>query len=668
MRAEGGHPSGSNLDLARASHVRSCSHEQVASLQSAGTNAFPDPIAIEGVGRSLEREYNNSRINESGYSPRISVICPDHEQLHLSLAEKDWTHIISDPRVEWHIGESAVESFGAAMRSRLDLALPTQVLSDSPVQSRCHAALQAAIDSQRREAARLKARVAAMYPTGDRDGIAQKWSEIRSATRNARILLPATRFSTFTRHACSDLAAAFIRAGHAAQVMLEPDDFSRFSAVAYLRRFAEFRPDLVVMINYPRGSMGGEIPVGIPYACWIQDAMPHLFDAAVGRAQTDLDFLVGNLYAELFEKWNYPKKRLLPISVVADSTKFHPAPIDDSRTGSRVATIVAYVSHHSETPEAMHARLVARTAYAPLIQRVFENLWPRLRQTAADALEVAPISWAGVLAKEELARAIGHEPDDRTLTLVQRTYAMPIVDRLLRHEMLSWAADICRELGCTLAIHGRGWESHPTLSRHAAPPVDHGEPLRRLYASAALHLHCSATAIVHQRVLECFLSGGLCLCRITRDAASGPRTRMLLSLLEREPDIRDDAGGRIGYIASRHAESRRFNSLMQRLGIRERNETVWIGAAKRDSLVSHRDILAPDHDADDALGGLAEIAFSSRETLADLIKKAITDASRRRDVISRARDAILPRLTHDALAHRLLALMSDELSGIGGKR
>ena len=53
----------------------------------------------------------------------------------------------------------------------------------------------------------------------------------------------------------------------------------------YLRAFAEFEPDLVVLINYTREQMKGSIPEGVPFVTWVQDAMPHLFDARLGAAQ-----------------------------------------------------------------------------------------------------------------------------------------------------------------------------------------------------------------------------------------------------------------------------------------------------------------------------------------------------------------------------------------------
>ncbi len=103
--------------------------------------------------------------------------------------------------------------------------------------------------------------------------------------RPLRVLIPTTRYSTYIQHSSRDIAAAFEAAGCVAQVMIEPDASTTTLGWAYAREVEAFEPDLVVMVNYPRWHLAGVLPEGLPYACWVQDAMGHLFaPAAAGLA------------------------------------------------------------------------------------------------------------------------------------------------------------------------------------------------------------------------------------------------------------------------------------------------------------------------------------------------------------------------------------------------
>src|SRR5262249_4623960 len=104
---------------------------------------------------------------------------------------------------------------------------------------------------------RLEALVAGMYGARDR-----AWWRRRYETNAERLrgLVPTARYSTFVRHSAADLAEAFTAAGWHARVLIEPDDRSHLSSVAYLRELAAFQPDLVVLINYTREGLRKVFP------------------------------------------------------------------------------------------------------------------------------------------------------------------------------------------------------------------------------------------------------------------------------------------------------------------------------------------------------------------------------------------------------------------------
>ncbi len=66
-----------------------------------------------------------------------------------------------------------------------------------------------------------------------------------------RVLIPTHRHSTYVRHAAEDLRAAFERTGARAELLIEPDDHTNLSNIAYRRTIERLGPDLRLQINHP---------------------------------------------------------------------------------------------------------------------------------------------------------------------------------------------------------------------------------------------------------------------------------------------------------------------------------------------------------------------------------------------------------------------------------
>jgi hypothetical protein len=119
-----------------------------------------------------------------------------------------------------------------------------------------------------------------------------------------------------------------------------------------------------------------------------------------------------------------------------------------------------------------------------------------------------------------------------------------------------------------MRIYGRGWESHPRFGRFARGVVAHDEELRACYQSAGAHLHASISSMVHQRVLECALSGGLVLCRTLFDALGVPQWRAKAEVLrEASPEFRDPESGWLRFQVADHPATMELVALWQRLGL-----------------------------------------------------------------------------------------------------
>lgn len=628
--------------------------------QPAFREGFVPPIVVCGLRSAtmLHAVWNATSRTKDGYTPRIWVVEPNAEHARQGLSQQSCTELIADERVQFLMGPDALDRLRAALLARLDT--PAQHLCVSDAGAPCdlttaaNRVLDEVADAQARAQARLRARVAALYAERDAAWWAGRFASAAAGGEPLRVLLPSCRYTTFVQHAASDLAAAFRRRGIHAHVLIERDAHSRLSTVAYLEQLASLKPDLVVLINYPRASLGLDLPRNIPVACWLQDAMPHLFDAKIGAAHTEFDFLLGHIFPELYNTFGFPIHRTMPSAVVADDAKFHrAAPPQHPRRAYDCE--IALVSHHSEPPDEMHERLRREVAKDPAVVRVLEALRPFVRETVRACVDVSPVQRLRFHAEAVWREQVGLPPPPSALSLLVNNYAIPLADRELRHQTIAWAADIARRRRWRLALYGRGWDQRPQLAEFARGELPHGEPLRDVYARSCVNLHASLSTLVHQRVIECALSGGLCLLRLTRDAISGPRATLIRALLTLPPDIQEP--DRLGYVIADHPEALAFATLEQRLAMPRLDPVFWIPRAKADATRRLAPLHAPEHDANWTFGDLSEVGFAHADRLEELVLRAIECPAWRANLSAMTARMPARHLTHQALAGRLISFV-----------
>ena len=627
-------------------------------LASAETEPVP-PITIEGFAPPwvfVEVARRTPRLPD-GYRPRIRVVQRDPAEFFEGASLIDLRSFLAEDRVEWFVGEDAAERFAERVRATFDLHTlgPTVPVGTvrRPVEPPLAERARALGAEQAEHTRRLKDRVETRYAGRD----AAHWGARYASAEPLRVLIPTTRYSTFMQHAARDLADAFERRGHAARVLIEPDPSSRFSAAAYHGAIDAFGPDLVVLINYPRSERPEAFPANVPFVCWIQDEMPHLYDPRVGAAQTDLDFVMGHVVADLFRRCGYDPARALETPVVVSETKFRDAPITVHQR-DRFACDVAFVSHHSEPPERMHERKCAE-ANGPAVRAILDDVRPRI-EAAADriATERAP-ALLHQAVRDALRARLGEDPPPDQVTQYDIQYARPMLERIVRHRALAWAADACDRRGWTLHIHGRGWHDHPRFGQYAAGELEHGDDLRACYQSARVHLHLSAVTLVHQRVMECAMSGGLPIGVRSLACMPNPGAPLVASGVRADHADRCRLADRaLGFATADHASLMSYAAAVQSIGAAA-DPVVWVRPERfrRAPHAGEGAFTAPW-----LLADVAELTFANAHQLESLVERARDDAVWRSShaafIARRARE----HLTHRALVDRLLELMSARLA------
>jgi hypothetical protein len=494
---------------------RAGARSAIASLPADHAGA---PLYIEGLCPPwvVQRALAARAPRPDGYAPPTVILQADPLEALDGLSLVDLSAALARCNVRVVVGEDAAVRLASLVAEKWEYHLSGPTLSLHATRTRLNPTLPYSLaraeTEQSARTAECASRVQQLYAGRTPQWWRSRFDQAADGGPPLRVLLPTCRYTTFLQHSARDLARAMEAMGCQTRVVIEPDAGTRLAAGAYQRAIAEFEPDLVVFINYPRVMLGEVFPATLPFVCWAQDAMPHLFDARVGSAQGPLDFLMGYTFPELFSVHRYPRERALSITLAADEHKFHAGEVAPGDR-SRFECEIAYASHQSETPDQQHARLREMAASQLGIRHAIDRLRPLVERETSKPLSDLHHTLIRDEVAAELARELGRPAEPRVVDAVYKSYFQACADRLLRHQTLEWAARIARRRGWRFRLYGRGWERHPTLAEFAAGELSHGEDLRASYRCAGVHLHVTGLSAVHQRIMECVLAGGVPMCR-----------------------------------------------------------------------------------------------------------------------------------------------------------
>ncbi len=614
------------------------------------------PLLCAGLGPELVARWRGSEVREGLHEQRLLVVETDGDAIADAFGCLDLAPLAATERVAWFLGPDALERLADWLIDRIDLALPESVLATGPAAATLLGAAErvraAAVSAQRRELARLAARADRVGAGKGLQGWRSRFGGVIWGDGSLRVLLHATRHSSYLVHAIEDLAAAFTDLGHDVRVLVEPDASSRLTRLAWARAIAEHEPDLIVVPNHPRAALG--VPASIPYVCWIQDAMPHLFERPAGTSA--LDVWVGYTFPELTRDLGVHPLATKPAAIPASATKFHPGPVaaDDH---ARFDCEIAFASNHGETPAALRDRLAELHGGDARARRLLGALHERA-ETLAAAAPLRPL--APRLADEAgrvVREVVGVDPEPARRAAIAHGLLAPLVCRIAKHKVVGWAAEIAERRGWRLRLFGRGWDEHSRFAPFAGPPAPHGEALRACYASAAVHLHVDTNVAAHQRVAECLLSGGLPLLLRTEDALR-QQTEIAWAALLRAAGLDAAPEASLERDAVDAPEAMALVALRQRLGL-PAGPTLTIPAGYRPPDPPFWRGILESMNAALLLGDLADVAFADAAELERRVEEALGAPERRGAIVAEGRARALALRTHHALAEEMIEAVAN---------
>lgn len=658
---------GTLLTLTREGHLHALVDPLPANTFTPTTPAKPhETIYLAGCNNpeTILAAHALSAPRALGMRTRLVLIETNLDTFFTTLGQRDLQAVLGDPLVDILLGECALNELGALLHARLHLDLSGVVVGPEPLNQHCDAILRQALADQHDQTQQLASELTQRHDARDDAWYQQRWTTAAKpgSSQPLRILLTTTRYSTFVKHSINDMARALTALGHTPLVLIEPDDASRMTTLALVQTALRFDPDLFLCINHLRSAVCGPLLRNVPFACFIQDRMPALFTTHAGLSQDRRDFVLGHLHPELFSTFRYPRTNSLmaPVPVCEEKFAAAAAPLPTDRaTLDRLTCEIAYVSHQSATPESLRDDL---RVHKP---RFIDALYERLQVEIHEGLFTLTVHSISDLTRELLRTTIpsAQPPTSEQLAEVVSQAALPMAERFLRQQMLSWASELCRERSWRLHLFGRGWENHPTLSEHAKGPLHHGDELPLSYRLARVHLHAGMGGIHHQRPMECALAGGVCAVRIKRHDVD-LIDWCVRNEIARDLNIRDHAIDQPVHVTD-HALALQLRALQQRLNIRNEadiDDTLQIPRAFREAPFAEGRCVVPSARGAWLLGDPARHAFWSRETFRNLVIPLVENDECRKGLSAWQRAVTEDVGTHRAIMHQLLQLIRTNIT------
>ncbi|MCS7033222.1 MAG: glycosyltransferase, partial [Phycisphaerae bacterium] len=442
-----------------------------------------------------------------GHRPPLFLLCRELESLWLVLHLHDWKELLTDRRVLLFVGEDAVAQLQRFLEENPGVPWPRVAVTVDPAVWPEGTSLDSVLASLAADAAARREELSRQIEALYRGFTPQQWAE-KLRTSPLRVLGITSLYTTFLQHSMRDWLAAMESLGHQTRLLIERYDHERPDAITMLTAVAEFRPDLLLMIDHYRGEFPF-LPQMIPCVMWVQDRLPTIFRPEAGAAQGAMDYVMGYGRRDCVTDFGYPPTRFLETPVGVNEARFAPPPTGaDTQPAGRFDVSpcqqISFVSHASTPPRKLVDEMIAQQP--PTMRGLFDSIYQQLEQIYRRGEFVTQEYFLGQIVDRAIAQT-------RVTVLTPQALfdfvAQKLNNAFFRHQALQWLV----EAGYELALYGNGWEAHPKFSRFARGPADNQTQLAEIYRRSAINLQITPFGSAHQRLFEGLCAGGFFLLR-----------------------------------------------------------------------------------------------------------------------------------------------------------
>jgi len=579
----------------------------------------------------------------------VFVFEPDLRVLWGVLALHDFSGSdgpIGQARFRWFVGTDWADQFQREILDNPALRFPDAQLymgiEPALVEKVFRQSADAVIDADRI----LTGQIAEIYADVDAKALAGLFGQ--NPPRRPRVLLMTSRFSTVLQYSTADTAEAMAKLGWETRTVVEPADHLRLDKRLMRHAIAEFKPDLIFVIDHLRHEYGQVFPPSLPYACWIQDYLPNLKNTDAGAKVTQRDFVLTASGTEFVRNFGYPLRQIVdmpnlgrvpvrPITWKSDGLDLAYTSNWSGTTGQAVEDIL------DKLGGAEPMRTIAQAACARILQ---------IYETGGCLAVQCDVRAAIEQAQRDCGIAIS---DPVVLDSIVNLFWQKLNNHLFRQQSLEWITEIVQRRGWRLGLFGRGWENHPRFAKFARGFVKPGTDLEQLVRSTRINLHLEPYAcFTHPRLLSGLFAGGFFL---VRDNPFNHLTVKLARFLSEnfDPSVETSEDARRAIKPDRREQLEAI--LAQCAPIGEQADTVqWVRNWQRAGLLP---------DGREPMPNLAEITFDDAATLERKIEQFISNDVLRGAIAQGQRTELESRLSYEAgmlrMCRRIEQLLREEV-------
>jgi len=587
-----------------------------------------------------------------GHKPPLYFLIRDLERLWVMLHLHDWQNLLADSRVRLFAGDDAFDRFRNSLLTdmvcpwpRLSVQVDAELWNGQPSLDEILAGATEHVNRRySRQAEQFRLAYSATTP--------RSIADLLASGRPLKVLGITSRFTTFLQYSMRDWLAAFERLGHQTRLMIEQHDHEVCNSLSTAIECADFKPDLVVIIDHYRAELGG-IPDQVPLVMWVQDALPNIYRRQAAAAQGPLDYAMGFNKLDLVHEFGYPADRFMSAVIGCDEVRFAPKALSPSEA-AEFACDVSFVSHASTPADVLLQSDIDR-AGSREAERLLRNVYEQLRavyQQGGFVTEAVQIRGMIDRALMQTKTSIAEGEMPKLVDL----FSHRINNALFRHQSLSWLAD----MGVDLRLYGRGWEKHPTLSRFARGNADNKTQLSLIYQASRISLHVSPHGAVHQRLMEGLSCGGFFLLRhcpgdLLERSYQAIWNWCVSRRITSDSQLKSCSEPLVKRAIAHSAQVLQFDPFsMNHPFIDELRSSAQGGYIR-----SAGTVFGEDYDA---------VAYDSALELREKVTRFLTDENERNRIARSMRAVAVARFSYTATTRRLLSFIAEDLAGRGRQK
>lgn len=617
-------------------------HDIVARLSNPA-KPITGPLLVAGLDQGWLWELLSKTLikipTAPGHRAPMYFLSRQLERLWVVLHLQDWRTLLTDRRCLMLAGEDCIEQLRTTLLNDLMLSWPTTAVTIDPgiwpaevTLDTLRADLADELDSQRTS---LEKKIDAIYAGQNASTFAHK---LRN--QPLRILGITSLYTTFLQHSMRDWLSAMDSLGHTTKLMIEEYDHQHPHQYVYLKAIADFRPDLILLIDHCRGEFT-KMPTHMPCVMWVQDRLPNIFRPAAGELQGPMDFCIGYGRRDCVNEFEYPRARFMECPVGVNEARFERAAISD-RSSPR--DLISFVSHASATPEQLTEEQIAKQP--PHAQQLFVELFNRLFAIYSRGDSVTQEHLLRKITAEAIAAAKVNVPNMQSLV---DFVTQKLNNAFFRHQALHWLVDA----GYEPALYGNGWEKHPRFAKFAKGVADNQTQLAEIYRNSHINLQITPFGSAHQRLFEGLCAGGFFLLRHVTGDDIEPIYAELWNFccthnICDNDEFRARADSRVTALLSRIEDLAGEHPYSQRADFIDGLRSIAQGGNIRTAAT-----LWPNY---------SQVAFNRREELISKVKHYLDNPQDRAAVAESMRQRVLSTVTYRGISQRMLNFMADELS------